>query len=252
MRKPYIGITGFMASGEVAEVLGSMPKDCERLLMVGVLASQKTLRGEQNKWPNRYPAMDQIAGIFQPHPLALNLLHYHTRDKETLYEDLMRLTDIAGEHLHGFQLNIMWPSTILLHKYKLAHPEMKLVLQLNSEILDEALITHPEVVAEKILYWYSKLVDYVLLDPSGGTGTPLDSMLTFIYAEAVAADNPDLGLVVAGGLGHESLNLVSWIASKFPNVSIDAEGRLRDKDDMLDLALAKNYLAKALELFGAK
>lgn len=250
MRKPYIGITGFMSSSEVTEVLGSMPKDCERLLMVGVLASQKTLSGEKNKWPNRYPAVDQIAGIFPEHPLALNLIHYHTKEASALYDDLTKLTEIAGERLHGFQLNVMWPPPNHLRQYKLEHPEMKLVLQITRFTMC-ALLEHPEWVANNILYTYPELIDYVLLDPSGGRGIPLRRAFIRPYLETISAINPDLGLVVAGGLGPESLNLVSDIASKFPNVSIDAEGRLRDQDDKLDLDLAKNYLIRALEMFVA-
>jgi hypothetical protein len=59
----------------------------------------------------------------------------------------------------------------------------------------------------------------------------------------------NIGLGVAGGLGPDSLNLVEPLIAKFPNLSIDAEGRLRNNQNDLDLKAMSDYLAKALQLF---
>ncbi len=60
-KKPYVGVTGFMSSQEVIDTMKNINfKKAERLLMVGVLASSKTIRGGANKWPNRYPPLGEI------------------------------------------------------------------------------------------------------------------------------------------------------------------------------------------------
>jgi len=38
----------------------------------------------------------------------------------------------------------------------------------------------------------------------------------------------------------------------FPNISIDAEGQLRDENDNLNLVAAKEYLVKAYEMLERK
>jgi len=43
MQSPYIGVTGFMSSSEIEAVLGAVPKESRYSLMVGALASGKTL-----------------------------------------------------------------------------------------------------------------------------------------------------------------------------------------------------------------
>src|SRR3989338_5761471 len=111
MVKAYVGITGFTSQNDVLAVLDMLPQESPRKLMVGVLASQKTVfLGQQNKWPNRYPKAGDIAGIFPNHPNALNLIHYNTKETETLTDQLDRMVKIGGEHLVGFHLNIHCPS----------------------------------------------------------------------------------------------------------------------------------------------
>lgn len=67
----YVGITGFMNRAEVDACLSALPKNMT--LMCGVLVSQKTLRGERNKWHRRYPRIEDIAGIFPVARLAEGL-----------------------------------------------------------------------------------------------------------------------------------------------------------------------------------
>lgn len=45
-KKPYVGVTGFMSSQEVIVTMKNINfKRAERQLMVGVLASSKTIKG---------------------------------------------------------------------------------------------------------------------------------------------------------------------------------------------------------------
>ena len=247
MRKPYIGITGFMSLNDAMQMLGAISINTDRLVMVGVLASLKTMRGAQNKWPNRYPAMDQIAGIFPDHPLALNLIHYNTKEKDTLSDQLVAMTEFGGANMHGFQLNIAWPSLDVIAEYKKAYPTKQIVLQIGGHAF-EMINDSPEQLAARVAE-YERVAEYVLLDPSGGYGKPFDPERACDYLQALKAQNLEMGLGVAGGLSPTTIDLVRSLARKFPDLSIDAEGRLRTPEDHLDLAVSSEYLRKALAMF---
>jgi len=71
MNHPYIGITGFVSAAEVKVAITSYRDACATTrrdpthdLMVGVLASSKTLDGEANKYPLRYPKRERIFDVF--------------------------------------------------------------------------------------------------------------------------------------------------------------------------------------------
>lgn len=81
---PYIGVTGFMTRVEVRAVLETVPAGSKYRLMVGVLMSSKTLRGEQNKWPGRYPKRETVPKIFVDDPRTFNLVHYATDNPDAL------------------------------------------------------------------------------------------------------------------------------------------------------------------------
>lgn len=247
MRKPYIGITGFMSLGDALHVLDTVPANVNRLVMVGVLASLKTMRGTQNKWPNRYPAMDKIADIFPAHPLALNLIHYNTKEKETLGDQLVAMTKFGGANMRGFQLNIAWPSLDVLAEYKRAYPAKQIVLQVGGHAFE--MVNHSlEQLASRVAE-YDGVVEYVLLDPSGGYGKLFHPGRARDYILALKAQNLRMGIGVAGGLSPTTLDLVEPLAREFPDISIDAEGRLRTQEDHLDLNVANEYLRKALAMF---
>ncbi|MBU6370684.1 MAG: hypothetical protein KGH93_01430 [Patescibacteria group bacterium] len=251
--KPYIGITGFMLKREVDACLEVFPENEKCLLMVGVLASWKTVRNIRNKYPNRYPDMHGISDIFPDSAHTLNLIHYNTDDPETLDQQLTVLEHSwGGEHLHGFQLNIPWPDPGSIEKYVKGHIERRgrlpsIVLQVGGYAFT-MIGNSPKRLAEKIGE-YDILVDTVLLDPSGGKGQLLDVDRMRGHLEALSAKNMQIGLGIAGGLSAETLDAVALLAKEFPRLSIDAEGRLRNKDDGLDLALAGAYVRKALRLF---
>lgn len=246
MRKPYIGITGFMNKEEVARVLEAMPETCQHLLMIGALASSKTLRGIPVRRPNRYPRVSQIAPIFPNDPRVLNLIHYHTEDTGSLYDQLQEMSAFGGAYCNGFQLNITWPPPDALCRYKKDHPGDALVLQIGSRAL-EAIGHSATELAKKIFGEYAHLVDYILLDQSGGTGKPLPAKATLEYLFHLSLLSCPLGLGVAGGLSPETLILLKPFARYFNWLSIDAEGGLRTEDDRLDVIKAQKYLRQAQE-----
>lgn len=241
---PYIGVTGFMTAAEVTAAVAAfdaLPNPSRRVLMVGVLASSKTLRDEQNRWPNRYPKVGEIARLLSPHRRVLNLIHYATDDKQTLSDQLERLMLLGGRNLDGFQLNMSWPEPRSLEVVR----GMRVVLQLNRRSL-AVHDNNPGAVANALDAYMPYITD-VLLDGSGGLGVPIDVESAATYVRAIGARHRELGLGVAGGLSHEGLDRIQPLMDEFPWLSFDAEGRLRTPapEDTLDLELTRRYIAKA-------
>ncbi|MDQ5930966.1 MAG: hypothetical protein QG674_132 [Patescibacteria group bacterium] len=247
-KKSYVGVTGFMSPKEVIDTLKDIDfKKAHRLLMVGVLASSKTIQGISNKWPNRYPPLGEIKNIFQENENCLNLVHYNTKQPEGLLAQLVQITDEVGPVLHGFQLNIAWPDPKTLEKYHNLCPGKTIVLQIGGHAFEQV-GNNPSKLSIK-LNEYQEVIDYVLLDPSGGLGQPFDPDKAKQYLEKLTRYEYQFGLGVAGGLSPSTLHLLEPLLKDYPNISIDAEGRLRTQEDNLDVEITRDYIRKSLELF---
>ncbi len=248
---PYIGITGFTAPHEVAAVVSTLPPSSPRLLMCGVLISNALLSGEPSDAPNRCPLPDSIAGIFSDDPRCLNLVHYRPRPDANLADALAQAHEIGGPHCHGVQINATrgapWPDPTALTEYRQRSRPSRIVLQVGREAM--ASVSHdPPQIAQRCAE-YAGIVTDVLVDASEGLGIPLDAARSVRYLDAIAAAAPDLGLVVAGGLSAANIaELLSPLLPRWAGVSIDAEGRLRDEEDRLDVAAAQSYLEAAVNL----
>ncbi|MFC1686586.1 hypothetical protein ACFLZS_01495 [Patescibacteria group bacterium] len=256
--KPYIGVTGITTREQALGIFSYFqpPQGLNRLLMLGVLVSETTLQGKENKYPNRYPKIGEIGEIFFPGEDLLNLVHYHNRTENTadLCEQLSRITKLAGPYFNGFQLNITWPPVSELIKFHKREPFKFIVFQVNNGVMDS--VKHnPYSLESRIKEEYidgnSGLIDYILLDPSGGQGKRFDLNKTLQTIEVLRELN--LPLVVAGGLRPGNLfELLPGVCSVYPDISIDAEGGLRDNPkttDDLNLSKVHKYINTAVKIF---
>ena len=250
--KPYIGITGFTKQEEVVSALDIFPQNSNRKLMVGALATYKSLRGIPMKprWAKQTPNPEAIRSIFLNDERVVNLVHFSTEEGQEglVLADMLRIHELAGANFHGFQLNVAWPQINQLDEYRAAMGrDYRIVLQLGQKAVEAVGGTTQGVV--EMLCRYAGIVDDVLLDPSGGLGKPFDPERAREFLSAIAERGWNLGFGVAGGLGPDSLNLVEPLVAEFPNLSIDAQGRLRNTENDLDMEAAKIYLARALQMF---
>ena len=248
---PYIGITGFTTRDEVSAVLASLPESPARLLMCGVLLSNALLSGDASDAPNRCPHPDAIAGIFSDDPRCLNLIHYRPQPGSNLAVALTRASEVGGPNCHGVQINatrgVPWPDPAALVEYLERSQPCRIVLQAGREAM-ASVAGDPARLAQRCAE-YAGIVTDVLVDASEGLGLPLDAARSAQYLEALSDAAPDLGLVVAGGLHAGNIDeLLSPLLPRWANVSIDAEGRLRDADDRLDIEAAVGYLRAGREL----
>lgn len=267
INKHYIGVTGFMSRQEVELVLQTLPSNFGvvndeqvRKLMVGMLISGKTIKGIPNKWPKRYPSPEVIPTIFVEDPRVLNLVHYNTseKDPERIVEEMCQIEEMSGPHFHGFQLNMVWPSVFMIIQKWLtknvpsgySRKQKTIVLQCGGRAM--AQFNHsPGQLVEKLTE-YEGVVDYVLIDPSGGLGTPFDTGFAINFLKELFETTclPTMNFGIAGGLSPKTLpDLLVPILERFPEISIDAEGRLRTIEDNLSIEIANEYLELSENLF---
>ena len=245
-KRPYIGVTGYTDSADVLATL-AIPLSSDRQIMIGVLSSNNKLTGHPTRWSGRYPEPETIKSIFVDHPNALNLIHYATNDRPTLPAQLEQLIALGGPHLHGFQFNIAWPKPELIAAA--AEKVERIILQIGGYALKRA--NSPQKVIER-LKSYQGIITDVLFDLSGGHGQPLDPVVAEQYLAAITEKFPDLGIGAAGGLSPTTRHLVGPLLKKFPKLSIDVEGRVRDNtpDDRMVMGVVASYIRAADKLIG--
>ena len=250
----YISITDFETVGQVAAMLGVLTlADHEvpqkTLLGVGVMMSYKTLYGLPTKWADVFPPAKRLGEIFQPFNGVLNTLHYADYKEVDTPRALEVATAWAGPHMHALQFDMVWPSTDTLREYRERHPEIEVILQVSTSALDQVDNKMSKLLVR--LARYGDSIDYVLLDKSMGRGLGMDAKELLPLARAIANTFPHLGLVVAGGLGPDTMHLVQPLIEEFPDISLDAQSKLRDSGNALDRInwdRAGNYLRSAIAL----
>jgi hypothetical protein len=232
MMDSYIGVTGFMSAAEVQAALEAFPV-CGRRLMVGALASHKTLYGDGNSKPLRYPRPEAIADIFLPDPRCLNLIHYATGGEAHARGLAAALID-AFEHgwpnCHGLQVNAVWPNPDAFPLLAKAIGSRTIVLQVGPRAM--YLHRNDPVAIVKAIGAYTMGVTDVLIDASGGVGKAIEVgfALSVLRAAEAAGLMRSLRFNVAGGLCAETVAAMDRVLAEYPDTGWDAEGRLRDDE----------------------
>jgi hypothetical protein len=251
MMKPYIGITGFTKPDEVKFALSLFPETENRKLMVGVLVTYKSLRGipMKPKWEKKTPSPETISNLFFDDKRVVNLVHFSTEEgqESSVLTDILKVHELAGANFHGFQLNLVWPEARVLEQYRERMGYgYRIVLQIGRKAI-EAAGRSPRHILDK-LSCYVHLINDILFDTSGGRGEPFDVEYARQFLSAIKEQAWPIGLGVAGGL-PDSLPLVESLIVEFPDLNIDAEGRLRDENNDMDMGRVKEYLIGSLRLF---
>jgi len=243
---PYIGVTGFTSRDQVLQALTAVSRETAYRLMVGVLMSSKTLAGQMDKRPGRYPKKEAVANIFVDDPRALNLIHYDTDNPYMLFSGVRQIVELAGPPLDGFQFNVTWPAPWQIKAIHEAYPDMYLVLQIGSHAMKASIRGESMERFKAAVGWYAPFIDAVLIDPSGGLGKLFERAGVIEHLRA-ARSFPGLGVGIAGGLGPQTAHVVEPLVQEFPELSIDAEGLLRtpEPEDALDMRAVEGYIVLA-------
>ena len=252
--QPYIGITDFTNFAQVEAMLKVFKKHrapwSERKLHVGIMMSRKTLLGLPTKYEKAFPPKEEISNIFGSDE-TYNCLHYADYEKDPeLSMNLCRAISYGGIGIDALQLDMIWPDPgQVANGVHASRKQIEVILQIGRNAIEEA-GDNPEEVVRR-LEDYDGVIHRVLLDKSMGKGLGMDAEGLRPFARAIKEKFPNLGLGVAGGLGPETMDLVQPLIEEFPDISIDAQGRLRPSGsalDPIDWGMAGEYFVKALSL----
>lgn len=259
--KPYIGVTGPVTKEEVLgicnlfENFGFYDNPLFRP-MIGILAFYKTLNKirVENK---RYPELRIIPELLNEMKTGtFRTIHYNSKETDSLSEQVYELAHKSyyKNLLDGLQLNITYPPISHIEKIKRIFPRLKIIFQANAGVLNSG---SKEEIAKNIKE-YGKLINYVLIDASGGKGENLNIQYSADLANEIKEFSPDINIGFAGGFNGSN------VKKNFGNLSckckdfafsIDAEGGLRDKlsekygDDLLNIDKVKEYIKSASSVF---
>ena len=256
--KPYIGITGFRSLEQVQAILenfnnaksATKRNTSQRVLHVGVMTSYNTLHGNRSRFTEAFPKNEEIAGIFG-NSETFNCLHYadYNRVGNDLAVSLARAITLGGAGIHALQLDMVWPNPAeVATAIRTSNKNIEVILQVSESSM--AFVENAPNNLILKLREYDGVIHRVLLDMSMGKGREMNCTILLPYARAIKSQLPHLGLVVAGGLGPNSMHLVEPITEEFPDVSVDAESQLRPSGknvDPIDWALARNYLIQTFK-----
>lgn len=252
--RPYIGITD-ICSAEQGTALVDVLRSTYRpfwtpRLGVGIMMSYKTLNGIDTKWAKAFPKNEDIESIWPADPDVYNVLHYADYDGNPLLPNLQKAMRYAPS-CDAIQLDMVWPNPHDVLEFRMSYPDTAVFLQVS----DPALTRCSRYVAKAAAYvaMYQDALDVALLDMSMGTGKSLDEDLLGSLVDALFEECPGLSLAVAGGLGPDTLHLADSLFKKDPQLSIDAQSRLRPSGnalDPLDMGYCERYLRGAAERYG--
>ncbi len=255
--RPYIGITDFTSFEQVERMLKVFqkhkPPGSDRQLHVGVMMSFRTLNGLETRWSKAFPPKENIHSIFGfSAGDTYNCLHYADyKHPQEFSKDLARAISYGGIGIDAVQLDMIWPDPIEIdNALYISRKQIEVILQIGKNAFEMVGNNPAEVVRR--LEEYEGIIHRVLLDKSVGRGVSMDAVELLPFAHAIRDRFPELGLVSAGGLGPNSTELAAPLVAQFPDLSIDAQGKLRPSGsalDPIDWNMAETYLTKALELF---
>ena len=217
-----------------------------RSLMVGVLVSAKTLRGQTNRYPLRYPTVDRIADLFAAGgPNALNLIHYCDTAPPTW--------DVIAGYARSAARAFTASSLTARGRAETLGKLVDGFLSLCGECPRIVLQVRPGFARKYNAFPFG--VTDVLLDGSGGRGTPLDVAWIEEASTWFRRYLPGYNVGIAGGLEAESLTAPALTPTVErlirAGASTDAEGRLRDDapgGGRMDMAKVAAYIRAVASL----
>jgi hypothetical protein len=266
--KPYVGVAGFMSTHEIMAAIETMPKNPRHNLAIGILASAKTLNGETNKYPNRYPKIEDIAAMIRParefvdaNKLPVEfVLHYAVDHAEGTYASIDRAREVAeGANLDGIQINDS-PHEIAgtnlgvaIHKACKRSPQLKRwIMQLRPSRANESFV---DLIQTGIVLGEREQGDdtVLLVDASAGRGIALNGQTASTIIQGIRSGLPkryQVGLGVAGGLRPGKMGVLRELMQVHGPLSFDVESGVRGPNDNMSVFAMQAYLREAWELVG--
>lgn len=248
----YVGITGFKEGYEVRNVaeqylrngflgFGEGVVSKKHKAMFGFICSAKRLvdKSKQGRESARAQDLGSLAK-YTPRGI-IPMIHYYTPNRRNLAEEVKEVFSIDGMYENNYcravQINMPWPDIDQVELIRKEFPEMDVVLW-----LPKVALTDVSRVEE-----YGGLVQYCLIDPSGGEGREIgekDLGLAGVLQEFM----PNTRIGIAGGLYGGNVNSVMRKVYRTLGESfcIDSQGKMRTEDKYgFDFESVADYISMA-------
>ena len=254
--KHYIGVTGAVTDKEVNSIINEFESagydmNSSHIPMIGFLVSFKTLNGKPTS-NKRYPKFSQLKSLIEASKeKTFPMIHYNSKELNLSEQIENVFNEIYSNGLcKALQLNIVYPDKQELLKIKRKMPDLQIVFQASSKIVDNK---NPKEIVKKIKK-YGSTIDYILIDHLVGDGIEFDlDNSTKIYQE-LKNEIPNTTIGFARGFTENNVvrrvsKLIDILGDSY--FSINAEEELRNKlsfihgDDILDIKKVRNYLKEA-------
>jgi phosphoribosylanthranilate isomerase len=259
--KSYVGVSGISSVREAEEVVDAFYTDAgfsamgSHVPMMGFQVSYKCLERGYSEGNNRVPMLDELPNILKAvEGKVFSTVHYYTKNKDSLLKEVWKVLNTESIYYRvlvgGLQINGVLPTPEQFGSIKHAFPELKLILQLSPKTVGTM---HVNDIAKSLSNDYAG-VDYVLIDPSMGTGKEFDVNVAVETYHMLRTNCISAGIVFAGGLNGSNVSSKVRSVSKAigtTEFSIDAEGGLRDRlgdgygNDALNMEKVRAYLRNA-------
>lgn len=254
----YIGIAGFTSAQEICYAIDCFRKHVKNphyALAIGILASRRTLAGETNKYPNRYPTRDrlQMYGEICAHELdVMPVLHYSTDTLENIEQQMRDVREVMGDVFPSVQVNLplhLAKDPAFVQAFAVTFCEFRpplhrsLILQLRSRRAGDPLINPVDVAAA---HERGEPTD-LLIDASGGTGLEIDTSLAAALIASIRAETKKRYRIgIAGGLNPHNVHRLGPLMSMMGPLNFDVESGVRcPTTDTMERASVDAFLREA-------
>lgn len=250
--RPYIGVTGIKRPLDTSAVVNIF-KDSEISTigywgMIGYLFSQHKLKSDAELTK----LAESISGSSTD--VTRSFLHYFSPDEDNVKREVEQtirgLQKINGRIFDGLQVNVPWIDPRIVEDLRLRYG-LLLTLQVGPRII------HGSSKSKEIrrrLFDYNGIVDYILVDASGGRGESINfhdaCRFSDLIDEAFYNSNFKPIKLFAGGFSSKNvsynvMSLHNLIGEKF---GIDAQKKLKNINGNLDTGQLLNYVNSAVEI----
>ena len=235
----YIGITGFRTVEEVRQINDHVSRLPVGYFMFGITSSNKRLADPTSQGGTSPRLLDINSLVKEIDTHNLPMIHYYSSNsQEQLADEVVALFDYCrlDNYCVGLQINALWPLPHQIENMRKAfEPQFKITMQLPQA----ALVANNDQIIKR-LREYDGLIQYVLIDPSGGLGVDFNAVKAGELMLEINNQFDSITPGVAGGFSDD--NVKKRIAQikgvtlcnhchqgRLLDYSIDAQGKLRDK-----------------------
>lgn len=264
MHLPYIGVAGFSSAQEIHEAVLAVPQNNKWPLAIGILTSAKTINGIPNKYPHRYPKVENIPTMVrEARALAkdsgrnvMYVLHYSTDTLDHFDQQIRSVGHwVVTAGFDAVQINA--PPHFLSNPTFLSMADWladvrdvsRIIAQLRPARGNEPWVDLIGTALHAAEHSF-KITD-LLLDSSGGSGIAMhiSTMSDLIAAiRGGCAERDRFNINVAGGLAPGNLIQLETLFRVHGLLGFDVESAVRDASDQMRIGLVHEFLHEAYAL----